>query len=149
MGLTYNGVSSLSLFPGATQFGIRSLSNGQVIAASNTAALNGLNGNGLLQQTVLNRQLVKYNDYGLNVGGRWNISGSNWKNSLTAGGQFYYNKQTNDQSGVATVINDVANNSNIYDIVALNNAGTVVGTLSNNGLIGYGDWGRRGPALRA
>ena len=141
VGLSYNGVSSLSLFPGATQFGIRSLTNGQVIAASNTAALNSLNGNGLLQQTVLNRQLVKYNDYGLNFGGRWDVSGSNWKNSLTAGAQLYYNKQTNDQSGVSTVINDVANDSNIYDIVALNSAGGVVGTLSNNGLIAYGNWG--------
>ena len=48
---------SCRLFPTATQFGIRSLTNGPVIAASNTAALNALNGNGLLQQTVLNRQL--------------------------------------------------------------------------------------------
>ena len=38
--------AGLLAFPGTTQFGIRSLSNGQIIAASNIAALNALNGNG-------------------------------------------------------------------------------------------------------
>ena len=33
----------------------------------------------------------------------------------------------NDQSGVSTVVNDVRNNSHIYDIVALNAAGNVIG----------------------
>ncbi len=128
-------------FPTATQFGIRSLTTGQIIAASNTAALNGLNGNGLLQQTVLNHQTVKTRDYGSDFGARWNTDGSNWRNSLTVGAMVFNQKQLNDQSGTSTVINDVKNDSNIYDIVALNNAGGVVGTLSNNGLIAYGDWG--------
>jgi outer membrane receptor for ferrienterochelin and colicin len=35
----------------------------------------------------------------------------------------------------------VANQSSIYDIVALNSAGAVLGSLTNNGLISYGDWG--------
>ncbi|HMA51472.1 MAG TPA: TonB-dependent receptor, partial [Magnetospirillaceae bacterium] len=49
-------------YPAATQFGIRNLTTGQVIPASNVAALNALNGNGLLEQTVLNRQLIKETD---------------------------------------------------------------------------------------
>ena len=128
-------------YPTATQFGIKNLTTGQVIAASNVSALNALNGNGLLQQTVLNRQLIKISDWGSDFGGRWDYHGDNWTNSLTVGGMVYSTHLDNDQSGVATVINDVTNGSNLYDVVALNGAGNVVGNLSNNGLISYGNWG--------
>ncbi|HEV2700275.1 MAG TPA: TonB-dependent receptor [Steroidobacteraceae bacterium] len=128
-------------FPGATQFGIRNVSTGQVIAASNVTALNALNGNGLLEQTVLNRQLIAIRDWGSDLGARWDTAASGWSNSLTVGGMFYSTQLHNDQSAVAPVINDVVNQSNIYDIVALNPAGSVLGTLTNNGLVSYGDWG--------
>jgi iron complex outermembrane recepter protein len=128
-------------FPGTTQFGIRSVATGQVIAASNAAALNGLNGNGLLQQTILNRQLILMRDWGSDFGVKWNTDGGAWTNSLTVGGMLYSTHQDNDQSGVAPVLNDVVNLSNIYDVVALNGAGGVLGTLTNNGLVSYGDWG--------
>ncbi|MEA2664498.1 MAG: iron complex outerrane recepter protein, partial [Candidatus Eremiobacteraeota bacterium] len=131
----------VAAFPTATQFGIKNLTTGQIIAASNTAALNALNGNGLLQQTVLNHQTMTTRDFGSDFGAKWDASGDGWKNSLTVGGMYYRVTQSNDQSGVATVINDVTNGSSIYDIVALNSSGGVVGTLSNNGLISYGDWG--------
>jgi len=133
--------SGLAAFPGATQFGIRNLSNGQLIAASNLAALNALNGNGLLQQTVLNQQYLATRDLGTDFGVKWNLSGNGWSNSLTLGGMYYRVRQYNDQSAVATLINGVSNASAIYDIEALNAAGNVVGTLTNNGLINYGDWG--------
>ncbi len=129
-------------FPTTTQFGIRSLSTGQVIAASNTAALNALNGNGLLQQTVLNHQLVKLRDWGTDFGAKWETHGEIWDNSLTVGGMVFSQEANGDQSGTSTVINDVANGSHIYDIVGLNGAGQVTGVLSNNGLIAYGDWGQ-------
>jgi iron complex outermembrane recepter protein len=128
-------------FPGTAQFGIRSLTTGQVIAGSDTAALNALNGNGLLEQTVLNHQIVHLHDLGSDFGAKWEAQGADWKNSLTVGGMIYHQHETNDQSGVATVLNDVTNNSNIYDVVALNSAGSVIGTLTNNGLLSYGDWG--------
>ncbi len=131
----------LAAFPGTTQFGIKSLTTGQIIPASNTAALNALNGNGLLLGTVLNQQLVKLRDYGSDFGVRYDAAGSNWTNSLTVGGMVYSQQQENDQSGVSTVISDVTNDSNLYDIVGLNAAGGVTGTLSNNGLVAYGDWG--------
>lgn len=131
----------LAAFPGTTQFGIKSLTNGQIIAGSNTAALNALNGNGLLQQTVLNRQQVKLRDWGSDFGLKHHLRGDFWENSLTVGGMVFSQSSSNDQSAVSAVINDVANGSNIYDIVGLNNAGQVTGTLSNNGLISYGDWG--------
>jgi iron complex outermembrane receptor protein len=133
--------AGLYSFPTATQFGIKSLTDGSIIPASDVAALNALNGNGLLQQTVLNRQVVKQHDFGSDFGFRWNARGDNWRNSLTVGAMIFSYKQWNDQSGVSTVINDVRNNSNIYDIVALDANNHVVGTLSNNGLISYGNWG--------
>ena len=128
-------------FPTATQFGIRNVATGQVIPASDVTALDALNGNGLLQQTVLNRQVVTLRDWGSDFGTKWEQDAADWTNNLTVGGMVYSTQETNDQSGVATVINDVSNQSNIYDIVALNSADAVLGTLSNNGLISYGDWG--------
>jgi iron complex outermembrane receptor protein len=133
--------AGLLAFPGTTQFGIRNLSNGQLIAASNVAALNALNGNGLLQQTVLNQQYLATRDLGTDFGAKWDISGSGWSNSLTFGGMYYRVRQYNDQSAVATLINGVSNSSAIYDIQALNSSGAVLGTLTNNGMISYGDWG--------
>jgi outer membrane receptor protein involved in Fe transport len=133
--------SGQTAFPTATQFGIKNLSTGQITPASNVAILNALNGNGLLQQTVLNQQFLSTRDLGSDFGVKWNFTGYGVKNSLTFGGMFYHVTQYNDQSGVATLINGVSNGSAIYDVVALNGAGGVVGTLSNNGLISYGDWG--------
>ena len=135
-------LSGLTAFPGTTQFGIRDVSTGRIIPASNVAALNALNGNGLLEQTVLNHQLIKINDWGSDFGLKWDSAGAAWTNSLTVGGMIYSQHLGNDQSGVAPVINDVRDGSNIYDIVALNNTGGVLGQLTNNGLISYGDWGQ-------
>ncbi|NWP75135.1 TonB-dependent receptor, partial [Escherichia coli] len=44
-------------------------------------------------------------------------------------------------TATASVVNDVRTNSDIYDIVALNANNQVIGTLSDNGLVSYGDWG--------
>ena len=128
-------------FPTATQFGIRNVATGVVIPGSDTAALNALNGNGLLEQTVLNRQTIKIRDWGSDFGVKWDTDYGDWKNSLTVGGMVYSSHLDNDQSGVSTVTNDVVNQSNIYDIVALNSAGAMLGSLTNNGLVSYGDWG--------
>ena len=133
--------AGLTAFPGTTQFGIRNTATGQIIPASNVAALNALNGNGLLQQTVLNQQLLKQRDWGSDFGVKYDVDGGDWTNSLTVGAMLYSTHQDNDQSGVAPVLNDVVNQSNIYDVVALNNAGNVLGSLTNNGLVSYGDWG--------
>jgi iron complex outermembrane recepter protein len=133
--------AGLAAFPGTTQFGLRSLSNGQIVSASNVAALNALNGNGLLQQTVLNHQYLATRDLGNDFGVKYDLSGNGWSNSLTVGGMYYRVRQYNDQSAVATLLNGVSNNSTIYDLVGLNAAGGVTGTLTNNGLLNYGDWG--------
>ena len=133
--------AGLAAFPGATQFGIRNLTTGQITPASNVAALNAINGNGLLQQTVLNHQYLATHDLGNDFGAKWNLQGNGWSNSLTLGGMYYRVWQSNDQTGVATLINGVSNSSSIYDIEALNAAGRPLGSLTNNGLESYGDWG--------
>lgn len=139
--ITSTLTAGLAAFPGATQFGLRNLSTGQIISASNIAALNGLNGNGLMQQTVLNHQYEATRDLGTDFGVKYNLEGQSWSNSLTVGGMYYRVRQYNDQSAVATLLNGVSNNSSIYDLEALNATGGVVGTLTNNGLLNYGDWG--------
>ena len=76
-----------------------------MIAASDTATLNALNGNGLLQQTVLNHQTLATKDFGSDFGVKWDAGGSNIDNSLTVGGMVYNVRRRNNQSAVATVLN--------------------------------------------
>ncbi|WP_010186223.1 TonB-dependent receptor domain-containing protein [Sphingomonas sp. PAMC 26605] len=127
---------------GTTNFGLRNIVSGQVVPVSATAALNALNGNGLIQQTVLNHQTTRTKDFGSDFGVKLNFGSGIFDNSLTIGGMYYNVHRENNQSGVSTVINDVTNNSNVYDIVALNAANGVVGQLTNNGQVSYGNWGQ-------
>ena len=128
-------------FPTATRFGIKNLRTGVVTGSNQTAVLNALNGNGFLQQTTLNHDYQSGHDFGSNFGARWEYQGNGYKNSLTGGVMYYNVKRFQNQSATASVVNDVKTNSDIYDIVALDPANNVVGTLSDNGLISYGNWG--------
>jgi outer membrane receptor protein involved in Fe transport len=128
-------------FPTATRFGIRNLTNGVVLGSNQTAELNALNGNGFLQQTTLNHDFQEGHDFGVNLGGRWEYETDTIKNSLTFGVQYFDVRRFQNQSATATALNDVRNNSNIYDVVALDANNNVIGTLSDNGLISYGNWG--------
>ncbi len=128
-------------FPTATHFGIKDLRTGVLIGSDQAATLNALNGNGFLQRTTLNHDYIDGRDFGLNIGGRWDVDTGRFKNSLTVGVMYYNVKREQDQSATASVVNDVKTNSDIYDVVALNAANAVVGTLSDNGLVSYGDWG--------
>lgn len=129
-------------FPGTTSFGIRNVMTGQVIPVSDTATLNALNGNGLLQQTVLNHQRLDSKDFGSDFGVKFDFGSGAIDNSLTIGGMYYNVTKYNDQSATASLINDVTNGSNIYDVVALNAQNNVIGQLTNNGMVSYGDWGQ-------
>ncbi|MEH3099934.1 TonB-dependent siderophore receptor [Sphingomonas adhaesiva] len=128
-------------FPTAVRFGIRNIRTGQVIGSNQTDVLNGLNGNGFLQRTTLNHDRVDGQDLGINAGGRWEFESGSIKNSLTVGAMYYNVKRDQNQSATASVVNDVRNNSDIYDIVALNGANGVIGSLTDSGLVSYGDWG--------
>lgn len=129
-------------FPGTAQYALRDTQGGAIIPAANAAALNALNGNGLLQQTVLNHQTLSTKDFGSDFGVKWDYGAGSLDNSLTVGGMVYNVRRRNDQSAVATVLNDVRNNSHVYDVVALDSAGNVIGDLTNNGMVNYGNWGQ-------
>ena len=128
-------------FPTAARFGIRNVRDGAVIGADNVAALNGLNGNGFLQQTTLNHDEQAGHDLGTNFGARWEYQGSGFVNSVRFGGMFYDVKRKQNQSATTSAINDVSNDSDIYDVVALDANNNVIGELTDNGLISYGNWG--------
>lgn len=128
-------------FPGTAAFGIKDLTTGQIISGNDTAALNALNGNGVLQETWLNHQLLWGRDFGSNVGARWDLSTDQLVNSMTVGVLYNTDHRYNDQSSTAHVVNGVTSQSHIYDVVALNGAGNVIGTLTDHGLVSYGDWG--------
>ena len=91
---------------------------------------------------MLNHQTLSTKDFGSDFGLKWNASGNGFENSLTLGGMYYNVRRRNNQSAVTSVINDVTNNSHIYDLVALDAGGNVVGQLTNNGMLSYGDWGQ-------
>ncbi len=133
--------AGLAAFPTTTRFGIKNLRTGQVLGANQTDALNALNGNGFLQQTTINHDYQSGYDFGSNVGARWETSGDSFKNSLTVGAMYYSVGRYQNQSAVATAVNDVKTNSDLYDVVALDGNNNVIGTLSDNGLVSYGDWG--------
>jgi len=128
-------------YPTATRFGIKNLKTGVILGSNQTAELNALNGNGFLQRTSLNHDYNDSKDFGLNAGGTWSIESGSIKNSLTGGVMYYNTWGRQDQSATASVLNDVKTNSDIYDVVALDASNQVVGVLSNNGLVSYGDWG--------
>ena len=128
-------------FPTTVRFGIRNLRTGVVIGSNNVAALNALNGNGFLQQTTLNHDFQSGHDFGSNFGGRWEYKGNGFTNSLTLGVLYYDVSRFQNQSATSAVVNDVRTNSDIYDVVALNAANGVIGTLTDNGQISYGNWG--------
>uniref|UniRef100_UPI001576DAA2 TonB-dependent receptor n=1 Tax=Sphingomonas bacterium TaxID=1895847 RepID=UPI001576DAA2 len=145
-GLSIGGVpyytAATRAFPTTLQFGLRDVRTGVVIPSTDTATLAALGGNGLLQQTVLNHQTLSTKDAGANFGAKWDATSGAINNSLTVGGMYYNVRRRNDQSATATVINDVRNDSHIYDLVALNSGGQVLGTLTNNGVVNYGNWGQ-------
>jgi outer membrane receptor protein involved in Fe transport len=128
-------------FPSTVRFGFRNLTTGVVTPSTDTATLNALNGNGLMQQTWLNHDQQEGTDFGSNFGGRWEHEGVGFANSLTVGLMYYDESRSQNQAGTAHVINDVRNDSRIYDVVALDASNNVIGTLTNNGLVTYGEWG--------
>ncbi|WP_341209575.1 TonB-dependent receptor [uncultured Sphingomonas sp.] len=133
--------AGFATYPATARFGIKNLRTGVVLGSNQTDALNALNGNGFLQRTTLNHDYIDGRDFGLNAGGRWEFDTGSIKNSLTAGVMYYKVTRKQDQSATASVVNDVRTNSDIYDVVALDANNNVIGTLSDNGLVSYGDWG--------
>lgn len=131
----------LAAFPTATQLGAKDLTTGQVFLA-NTPGFSTLNGNGLLEEVALNHAHQSGHEFGSNFGGRWEYKGDQFTNSFTGGVQVYDAGRFQNQAGTGYALGDVRNNSHLYDVIALNGVGAQVGTLTDNGLVSFGNWGQ-------
>ncbi|WP_369942074.1 TonB-dependent siderophore receptor [Xanthomonas medicagonis] len=120
---------------GAVTAGLRRVRNGEVIAGAD--ALNALNGNGLVTHSITgdNRRDVEefVNDASLT----WHDE----RNSFTAGLLYFHSRVRDSNIGASTFVSEVRNRPDRMDIVALDAAGNAVGSLTENGLLNYSNWG--------
>ena len=121
---------------GACTPGLQSVSTGTVLSGAN--ALNAMNGNGLVAEslTAKNKRYVKeaVND----VAATWTTQ----NNSLTVGWLAFNTHIDKDQNvGATSFLTDVKNNANRMDIVALDTTGRIQGYLTDKGILQYGAWG--------
>lgn len=134
--------AGLAHFPTTTQFGLQNLKTGVVTPASDVAALNALNGNGLLQQTTVYNNSDHSGDFGTNNYFTFDGDFGKIHDSLTVGAMYFSgNSRENGQSQGWAYLTDVRSNANIYNIVALNAQNQVLGAITNNGTTYYGWWG--------
>ena len=116
--------------------GLQTVSTGRVL--SGATALNGLNGNGLVAEslTAKNKRYVKetVND----LAATWTTK----DNSLTVGWLAFDTHIDKDQNvGATSFLTDVKSNANRMDIVALDATGRIQGYLTDKGILQYGAWG--------
>ncbi len=124
---------------GAGSLGLRYVDTGQIVAG--TAALNALNGNGLIAESVIGDNKARVKEFNSDTGITWQTAG----NSLTVGGLFTRSSRYNDAIGASTFLTDVQDRARRVDVVALNASGGVVGSLTENGFLNYGTFGE-GPS---
>lgn len=140
-GLNATSVQTLTRFApaGATGLGLRYVDTGQIVRGD--AALNALNGNGLIAESVIGNNRASVKEFNSDTGITWQTP----TNSLTIGGLFTRSSRYNDAVGAATFLTDVRNRARRVDVVALNAANGVVGSLTENGFLNYGTFGE-GPS---
>ncbi len=124
---------------GGNRLGLRYVDTGQII--SGTAALNAINGNGLVAESVIGRNRASVREFNSDTGITWQTP----TNALTIGGLFTRSNRYNDAIGTATFLTDVQDRARRVDVVALNAANNVVGSLTENGFLTYGTFGE-GPS---
>jgi outer membrane receptor protein involved in Fe transport len=124
----------LSRFPG-TRAALRVVATGEIL--STPEQLNALNGNGLVAENVTAINRAKVQEFASDSGVRWETD----DNSLTVGVLYFHSNRYNDSVGASTYLSDVRDNSRRLDVVALNAAGQVVGSLTENSLLNYGTFG--------
>lgn len=138
-----NATSALTLRTfaprGAGSLALRYVDTGQVIQG--TAALNAINGNGLIAESVIGDNKARVKEFNSDTGITWETQGDTVRNSLTVGGLFTRSRRYNDAIGAATFLSDVQDRARRVDVVAVNAAGNVVGSLTENGFLNYGTFG--------
>jgi iron complex outermembrane recepter protein len=124
----------LSRFPGTTP-AIRIVSTGEIL--STPEQLNALNGNGLVAENVTAENRARVAELVTDTGARWETD----TNSLAVGVLYFHSNRYNDAVGASTYVSDVRDNSRRVDVVALDGSGSIVGFLTENGLVNYGTFG--------
>ncbi|UYB52601.1 TonB-dependent receptor [Xanthomonas sp. AM6] len=120
---------------GAVQAGLRRVNNGEVIAGAD--ALNALNGNGLVTHSITGNNRRDVEEFVNDASLTW----QNERNSFTAGLLYFHSRVRDSNIGASTFVSEVRNRPDRMDIVALDAAGNVVGSLTENGLLNYSNWG--------
>lgn len=115
---------------------LQQVSTGVVI--SGAAALNALNGNGLVAENVSARNKRYVNEAVNDASATWTTA----NNSLTVGWLAFETHLNKDQNvGATSFLSDVRSNANRMDIVALNATGQIKGYLTDKGVLQYNTWG--------
>lgn len=133
-------VQTLTTFAprGAGSLGLRYVDTGQIVTG---AALDALNGNGLIAESVIGSNRASVKEFNSDTGITWQTP----TNSLTIGGLFTRSSRYNDAIGASTFLTDVQDRARRVDVVALNAVGEAVGSLTENGFLNYGTFGE-GPS---
>jgi outer membrane receptor protein involved in Fe transport len=124
-----------ALAPTVVSTQLVNLHNNSVISGSNTAALNGLNGNGYLTTNDNSSYHTDYHDIFNDMRATWNWAD---RNSLTVGWLFEYVPADNIIEQGNDFLVDVKNHPNVYNIQGLNAAGAVVANYTDQGVSQYG-----------
>ena len=121
----------LAAYPGATAVQLRYTDTGQPFNLANQ------NGNGLIVQNSARPVTVSENEFldDLRLTHEFELGGMT--HNIAIGGYFAH-VQEHFSRYSAALLQDVSDNSRLLDLVALNGAGQVVGSLTQNGVSAYG-----------
>ena len=121
---------------GACTPALQQVSSGAIITG--TAALNAINGNGLVAENVSARNKRYVKEAVNDLSGTWTTEA----NSLTVGWLAFNTHLNKDQNvGATSFLSDVRSNANRMDIVALDAKGQIKGYLTDKGVLQYNTWG--------
>lgn len=120
----------LAAYPGATNVQLRYTDTGQAFDMANQ------NGNGLIVQNSARPVSISENEFldDLRLTHEFDVGGM--KHNFAIGGYFAHIKEHFGRYSAAT-LQDVSDNSRLLDLVALNAADQVIGSLTQNGVSRY------------
>ena len=115
---------------------LQQVSTGQIFTGA--AALNGLNGNGIVAESVSAKNKRYLREAVNDLSTSWTTE----NNSLTVGWLAFDTHLDKDQNvGATSFLTDVKANANRMDIIALGQDGQIKGYLTDKSILTYGAWG--------
>lgn len=115
---------------------VRVVSTGEILR--DAAALNALNGNGLVSDNITAKNKRYVREFVNDTSVSWTLP----NNSLTIGWLGFDTSVSPDGPvGASRFLSDVRDNARRLDIVAVDAAGKVLGSRTENGILAYQEWG--------